>query len=85
MADDTIEKIEEIIIYESPDGGKTVYGRKMGDSAEARMLFRSEAGATYLDAFEYLHACDMAPESEVIKDALERLQAAYALTQKDLL
>ena len=27
-----IKSCEEIIIYESPDGGKTVYARKSGDS-----------------------------------------------------
>jgi hypothetical protein len=28
----TIKSIEEVLIYESPDGGKTVYSRKMGDT-----------------------------------------------------
>jgi len=27
-----IKSIEEVVIYESPDGGKTVYSRKSGDS-----------------------------------------------------
>lgn len=28
----TIKSIEEVLIYESPDGGKTVYSRKMGET-----------------------------------------------------
>lgn len=28
-----IKSIQEIVIYESPDGGKTVYSRKPGDTA----------------------------------------------------
>jgi len=28
----TIKGFEEVIIYESPDGGKTVYSRKMGEA-----------------------------------------------------
>lgn len=28
----TIKSIQEIVIYESPDGGKTVYSRKPGDT-----------------------------------------------------
>lgn len=79
---DEVSKIEEIIIYESPDGGKTVYGRKMGEDPETRLLFRSETRTKYIDAFEYLHACDIADDNEIIKDALERLAVAYAITQK---
>lgn len=28
----TIKSIEEVLIYESPDGGKTVYSRKLGET-----------------------------------------------------
>lgn len=33
-----IKGFEEIIIYESPDGGKTVYSRKAGEPASSRTL-----------------------------------------------
>ena len=33
-----IKSSEEIIIYESPDGGKTVYSRKSGEPASSRKL-----------------------------------------------
>lgn len=33
-----IKSSEEIIIYESPDGGKTVYSRKSGEPASSRTL-----------------------------------------------
>ena len=33
-----IKNTEEIIIYESPDGGKTVYSRKAGEPANSRQL-----------------------------------------------
>lgn len=33
-----IKSSEEIIIYESPDGGKTVYSRKSGEPASSRQL-----------------------------------------------
>ena len=34
----TIKSHEEIIIYESPDGGKTVYSRKSGEPVSSRKL-----------------------------------------------
>jgi hypothetical protein len=33
-----IKSSEEIVIYESPDGGKTVYSRKSGEPANSRKL-----------------------------------------------
>jgi len=33
-----IKSSEEIIIYESPDGGKTVYSRKSGEPTSSRKL-----------------------------------------------
>lgn len=33
-----IKSSEEIIIYESPDGGKTVYSRKSGEPVTSRTL-----------------------------------------------
>ena len=33
-----IKNIEEIVIYESPDGGKTVYSRKSGSTERMKMI-----------------------------------------------
>ena len=33
-----IKNIEEIIIYESPDGGKTVYSRKVGSTERMTVI-----------------------------------------------
>lgn len=41
-----IKSSEEIIIYESPDGGKTVYSRKSGEAV--RQLQTSSTDPTWL-------------------------------------
>jgi hypothetical protein len=33
-----IKNIEEIVIYESPDGGKTVYSRKSGSNERMKII-----------------------------------------------
>lgn len=38
-----IKSCEEILIYESPDGGKTVYSRKMGEPLSSRTLHSVDA------------------------------------------
>lgn len=79
-----VKSTKEIIIYESPDGGKTVYGRKSGDPHDRRKQFSPpKTPERYLDAYDYLEACDLSKRSLIIKDALERLAVAYAITQKN--
>lgn len=42
-----ISKMTEAVIYESPDGGKTVYVRKSGDPIQSRQLhWESEEAIT---------------------------------------
>jgi hypothetical protein len=78
-----LKSIDELIIYESPDGGKTVYGRRLGEDPEVRVILKQDGKSPYIDALDYMHACDIANENELIKDALERLAVIYALCEKE--
>lgn len=84
----TIRKIEEITIYESPDGGKTVYSRKVlpGEAT----VFRNRT----LESVDPLHkreqeinqrwvklkeAVWLAETDATLNDAIMKVEVLYAL------
>lgn len=81
-----IKSSEEIIIYESPDGGKTVYSRKSGDS--------NRTLSTVDDAYQreqrlserwvrLKEAVFMAESDITLNDAISKVEMLYALKKKD--
>jgi len=81
-----IKNSQEITIYESPDGGKTVYVRKHGDITRKLTHIdpdwkkESELTRRWVDLKEVvLMACD----DPTINDALEKLEILYALKKKE--
>jgi hypothetical protein len=83
-----IKNIEEITIFESPDGGKTVYARKQGQPPNTRTLHwedpvhKKEAELTkrWVNLKE---AVMMAGDDPTLNDALEKLEILYALKKKE--
>lgn len=84
----TIRKIEEITIYESPDGGKTVYSRKVLPSEAT--VFRNRT----LESVDPLHkreqeinqrwvklkeAVWLAETDATLNDAIMKVEVLYAL------
>lgn len=82
----TISKIEEIIIYESPDGGKTVYARKSGEttrqlhSVDPVWKKEQELSERWVKLKEAVFMADSDP---TINDALTKLEMLYALKRKE--
>jgi hypothetical protein len=82
----TIKKIDEIIIYESNDGGKTVYARTSGETD--RTLYRqdpvakkeAELTSRWFNLKEIVFLADSDP---TLNDALEKLEILYALKKKE--
>lgn len=77
-----IKSSEEIIIYESPDGGKTVYSRKSGetnrtlhsvDPIVAKHKAQTEHWVKYQDI---IRAAD---DDSVLQDMLEKIELYYDL------
>ena len=69
-------------IYESPDGGKTVYVREAG--SELKTLLSRDPEQTKLEkaiarANRLLIILKLSDEDATLKDALERLEALYIL------
>jgi hypothetical protein len=81
-----IKSIEEITIYESPDGGKTVYSRRGGDVNRTLMyedpVAKRETELTRRWA-NLKEAVFMADSDPTINDALEKLEIVYALKKKE--
>lgn len=81
-----IKSVEEITIYESPDGGKTVYSRKNGETVRTLTYEdpvakrESELTRRWADLKE---AVFMADNDPTINDALEKLEIVYALKKKE--
>ena len=79
-----ISKITEVTIYESPDGGRTVYSRKSGDASGMRQL---HSVSTELETemarlrqeerwMEIFHAAERSP---ALQEAIDRVMVIYEL------
>lgn len=82
----TISKIEEIIIYESPDGGKTVYARKSGETARQSHSVDPvwEKECAISERWVKLKpAVYMADSDPTINDALTKLEMLYAIKKRE--
>jgi hypothetical protein len=81
-----IKSVEELTIYESPDGGKTVYSRKSGETTRTLVhedpVYKKEAEITRRWA-NLKEAVFMADSDPTINDALEKVEILYALKKKE--
>ena len=81
-----IKNVEEITIYESPDGGKTVYSRKSGETVRTLHwedpVAKKQAEQTRRWA-NLKEAVIMADDDPTLNDALEKLELLYALKKKE--
>ena len=77
-----IKSSEEIIIYESPDGGKTVYSRKSG-SAD-RTLVKEDTNKHYITKwYEWKEILKLAETEPSLADAINQAEIIYALVKKE--
>jgi hypothetical protein len=83
-----IKSSEEIIIYESPDGGKTVYSRKSGEPANSRTLHsidpawqkEQELKLRWANLKEAVYMADSNP---TLNDAISKVETLYVLLKKE--
>ena len=77
-----VKSIEELTIYESPDGGKTIYSRKSGSSD--RNLIQEDSSTKvnqrWLTWKEILKLAETEPS---LRDAIEQAEIVYALIKKE--
>jgi hypothetical protein len=83
-----IKSIEEITVFESPDGGKTVYSRKMGEPHNSRTLHsvdpvwqkEQEIKLRWANLKEAVYMADSNP---TLNDAISKVETLYVLLKKE--
>ena len=77
-----IKSSEEIIIYESPDGGKTVYSRKSGSSA--RTLIKEDTTQNYITKwYQWKEILKLAETEPSLANAINKAEMLYVLLKKE--
>lgn len=72
-------------IYESPDGGKTIYAREMGDAVSQRILVGQEFPTIQEKLKEdqlWENIRELAKTNETLKSELERVITVYHLVKE---
>lgn len=77
-----IKSSEEIIIYESSDGGKTVYSRKSGSSD--RTLIKEDTSQNYITKwYEWKEILKLAETEPSLANAINKAEMLYVLLKKE--
>jgi len=77
-----IQSIEEYIVYESPDGGKTIYSRKSG--SPDRTLIKEDPEKKFTQRwFTWKEMLKLAETEPSLRDAIEQAEIVYALIKKE--
>ena len=77
-----IRSSEEIIIYESPDGGKTVYSRKSGSSE--RTMIKEDTSQHYITKwYEWKEILKLAETEPSLANAINKAEMLYVILKKE--
>ena len=77
-----IKTVEEYIVYESPDGGKTIYSRKSGSLD--RTLIKEDPERKFTDRwFTWKEILKLAETEPSLRDSIEQAEIVYALIKKE--
>ena len=77
-----IKSVEEITIFESPDGGKTVYSRKSGSSE--RTLVKEDPKKNFLSKwYEWREILTLAETEPSLANAISKAEMLYVLLKKE--
>ncbi len=75
-----IKSIEEITIFESPDGGKTVYARKSGET-ERTMIIEDPAKKDRDRWLEWRDILEASKDNTALADLIEKAEMIWRLTK----
>ena len=76
-------KQESPYIFESPDGGQTVYGRLPGSTT--RVLLSQSHSVDYFDSFKWKDIIRESKTNETLADLINKVEMTYALIKKEKL
>ena len=74
--------MDDEYIYESPDGGETIYRRKL-NSLKRELVEISEKAQLDKDVTDWHGILEAAKDNIVLQNAIERVKMLYHLTKKD--
>lgn len=75
-----IKNVEEITIFESPDGGKSVYSRKSGDEFQLRTLVKADPNKKETERWiEWRDILELSKTDVGLADLIEKVEAYYKL------
>jgi hypothetical protein len=84
LNDDSFEILySELVIFESPDGGQTVYERSPGQVARTLVGSRDTIPSWYIDVRGFNQIMHEAKDNVTLQDALLQLKTLWELTKKD--
>ena len=77
-----IKSHEEIVIYESPDGGKTVYSRKSGSTD--RTMVKEDTSQNYMTKwYEWKEILKLAETEPSLANAINKAEMLYVILKKE--
>jgi hypothetical protein len=77
-----IKSHEEIVIYESPDGGKTIYSRKSGSSD--RTMIKEDTTQNYITKwYEWKEILKLAETEPSLANAINKAEMLYVILKKE--
>jgi len=77
-----IKSSEEIIIYESPDGGKTVYSRKSGSSDHT--MIKEDTTQNYITKwYQWKEILKLAETEPSLANAINKAEMLYVILKKE--
>ena len=75
-----IKNIEEITIFESPDGGKTIYARKSGQDISERVCIQEDPEKKDRERWlEWRDILDASKDNQGLADLIEKAETFYRL------
>ena len=73
-----IKRVEEIVIFESPDGGKTIYSREPGSSSRD-MIYQDPSVHWKAKWYEWQDILKAAENNPTLADAIHKVEMIYEL------
>lgn len=75
-----IKTIEEVTIFESPDGGKTIYARKSGQDHTQRVCIQEDPEKKDRDRWlEWRDILKASKDNQGLADLIEKAEVYYRL------
>lgn len=79
-----VKNITEIVVYESPDGGKTVYSRESGTSERNLIRMNDDPNSKLSNRIgRWVHILNLAQQHPGLEDLVTRAEVYYELIRSE--